>query len=124
MLAEIKRRNRMIAKLNRKHASLSAQLRDIEAEIKLQGGELKGGVNVASKRRLGGKRPHNTMNLADAIVAILNAETPMSAAEVEQAVTKSGYKSTAANFRTIIFQALARDKRIKRVGRGSYLLKG
>jgi hypothetical protein len=44
----------------------------------------------------------------------------MSVTQATQKVQDAGYKTTAANFRTIVNQTLIRDNRFKRVSRGQY----
>ena len=44
----------------------------------------------------------------------------MSVTEAADAVRANGYITTSPNFRTIVNQALIRDARFKRVGRGLY----
>ncbi|HMO51396.1 MAG TPA: hypothetical protein PKE26_09075 [Kiritimatiellia bacterium] len=124
MLGEIKRRNRLIAKLNRRRAQLLAKVKQIEEEIKAGGGEVKS-VAVAAGRKgsAGARRPRNRVSLADAIHEVLTKDKPLSATQIEQAVVAKGYKTSAGNFRTIIYQTLGRDKRFKKAERGRYVLK-
>lgn len=120
MLSEIKRRNRLIKKLNDKRNALLHKVAQIEEQIRDNGGEIK-----KSGLKIGGvtRRPRNEMPLPDAMAKVMSKEKAMSVAEIEEAVTKIGYKSTSSTFKTIIFQALAKDKRFKKASRGQYLLK-
>lgn len=120
MLVEIKRRNRLINKLNRKRATLLAKVDEIESQIRENGGEIKRGGLYASGM---GKRPKNTQALPDAMASVMSKTEPMSVAQIEDAVTKSGYRSVSTTFKTIIFQALAKDKRFKKIARGQYSLR-
>lgn len=119
MLAEIKRRTSLIKQLNRKRAVLLTKLADVEAEIRERGGEVK----AVKASRAGGKRPKNTESLPDAMAKVMSKEKTMSVAQIEAAVTKAGYRSTSKTFGTIIFQALAKDKRFKKASRGQYALR-
>ena len=120
MLVEIKRRNRLITKLNRKRALLLVKIDEIEEEIRKNGGEIKrAGLHAVGL----GKRPRNTQSLPDAMASVMSKDKPMSVAQIEEAVTKSGYRSVSTTFKTIIFQSLAKDKRFKKVARGQYALK-
>lgn len=119
MLAEIKRRTSLIKQLNRKRAVLLTKLADVEAEIRERGGEIK----AVKASRAGGKRPKNTESLPDAMAKVMSKEKTMSVAQIEAAVTKAGYRSTSKTFGTIIFQALAKDKRFKKASRGQYALR-
>jgi len=117
MLAELKRRNRLITKLNRKRAGLMLRISAIEAEIGKNGGEIKGSQSFT------GKRPKNAQPLPDVMANVMKKDKPMSVAEIEAAVAKAGYKSVSSTFKTIIFQTLGRDKRFKKVSRGQYALR-
>lgn len=119
MLAEIKRRNSIITKLNRNRSALLDKVAAIEAEIRAKGGEIKS-VKAA---RAGGKRPKNAASLPDSMAKVMSKDKPMSVANIEAAVKKAGYTSTSPTFKTIIFQALAKDKRFKKVSRGQYALR-
>ena len=44
----------------------------------------------------------------------------MSPAQAAVAAKKSGYKSSSANFGMIVANALAKDSRFKKLGRGQY----
>lgn len=120
MLSEIKRRTRLVQKLNQKRDALLHKVALIEEEIRNSGGEIK-----KSGLKIGGvtRRPRNEMSLPDAMAQVMSKDKSMSVAEIEDAVTKIGYKSTSSTFKTIIFQALAKDKRFKKASRGQYLLK-
>jgi hypothetical protein len=120
MLSEIKRRNRLIAKLNKKRSILLVKVAEVEEQIRVNGGEIK---RVGLRAAGIGKRPRNAQSLPDAMADVMNKEKPMSVAQIEEAVTKKGYRSTSSTFKTIIFQALAKDKRFKKVSRGQYALR-
>lgn len=109
--AELRRRERQITQLHRKRERLVRQLEDIDAQIIAEGGI----VGDASTR----KRFRNDSNLADALVDLLSEHT-MTVTEATQRVQDAGYRTTAANFRTIVNQTLIRDERFKRVARGLY----
>ena len=119
LLSEIKRRNKEINKLNRRRATLLAKVVEVEAQIRASGGEIK---DVRSARVVG-KRPKNAMALPDVMAKVMSKEKTMSVAQIEAAVTKAGYQSTSSTFKTIIFQALAKDKRFKKASRGQYALR-
>lgn len=121
MLKEIKRRNRLIAKLNRSRATLLAKVAEIDEAIKANGGEIK---NMGKTRKApAGVRQRNQEALPDVIASVLSKETPLNASQIEEAVIAKGYRSSSTAFKTIIFQALAKDKRFKKAARGQYVLK-
>jgi len=66
------------------------------------------------------KRPYNEMNLVDALAKTLKGKT-MSVTDVSEAVQQNGYRTSSANFRTIVNQTLINNPdRFERVGRGQY----
>lgn len=107
--AELNRRRRGVSRLERRRAKLMAELADINAEIAGMGGSIGGSG--------GGRR--NNMTLPDALHQVLSGTT-MSVSEAADAVRAAGYQSNAANFRTMVNQALLKDKRFKKVARGQY----
>lgn len=113
--SEIKRREKHARSLQKRREKLVQQLAEIDAEIAGIGG-LGGGGR-------GGRRPRNDSNLPEALVGVLTGKT-MSVTDAAEAVQKAGYITTSPNFRTIVNQALIRDKRFKRVGRGLYTASG
>lgn len=116
--AEIERRGRGLNKLYKQHARAMAKVEAIEALIAKHGGETGG---RATRRVAGGrKRPKNEMNLVEALQKTLKGKT-MGVTEVAEAVQKAGYKTSAANFRTIVNQTLIKNPKIfKKVARGQY----
>jgi hypothetical protein len=119
LLSELKRRKSTVTKLSRRRMLLLAKVVAVEEQIRLHGGEIK---NISASSR-GGRRPRNTKSLPDTMASVMSKTTPMSAGEIEAAVTKAGYRSTSSTFKTIIFQALAKDKRFKKADRGQYVLR-
>lgn len=120
--AELRRRERLVGKLMRRHAALSRRLNAIEEQIEAMGGAVSGG----GRRRAGAgrrTRPKNTKTLIDALAEVLKGKT-MTVTEVSEAVQRAGYRTNAENFRTIVNQALIRaTDRFKKVGRGQYTAK-
>ena len=110
--AELNRREKGIRKLERRREKLLAELASIDADLAAVGAlSAAGGVR---------RRPRNEMNLVDSLAKVLDGKT-MSVTEVTGEVQKAGYLTTAANFRTIVNQALIREnKRFKKVSRGKY----
>ncbi|MEQ8768871.1 MAG: hypothetical protein RIB60_00025 [Phycisphaerales bacterium] len=119
LTTELKRRQRDLDKLVQKRDRLAADLAELDREIATVGGA--GGFGITARGSIR-RRPRNTTNLADALVAELKGKT-MGVSEVADAVLASGYRTSAANFRTIVNQTLLRDKRIKKISRGQYTAK-
>ena len=119
LTTELRRRQKDLDKLVEKRDRLAAQLAELDREIATVGGA--GGFGITARGVIR-RRPRNTTNLADALVAELKGKT-MGVSEVADAVLASGYRTSAANFRTIVNQTLLRDKRIKKIARGQYTAK-
>lgn len=113
--AELKRREREVRKLERRRERLLNDLSAVEQELAAEGAlSASGGIR---------RRPRNEMNLVDTLAQVLKGKE-MSVTEATQAVQQAGYMTTAANFRTIVNQALIREKkRFKKVSRGRYTAK-
>lgn len=110
---ELRKRSRAVAGLQRRRANLLKKLAALDAKLREEGANPAGGMR---------KRPKNDANLVDALAKCLSGRT-MGVTEVAEYVQKQGYQTTSPNFRTIVNQALIRDKRFKRVGRGQYTAK-
>lgn len=121
--AELSRRGRSLSKLQKQHAKAMQKVEAIERQIIAAGG----GIGGARRIRFGGpgvnlgrKRPKNDMNLVEALQKTLKGKT-MGVTEVTEAVQKNGYKTSAANFRTIVNQTLIKHpKTFKKIARGQY----
>lgn len=132
LLSALKKHQARLPKLQRQESKLLKQLARVQEEISLLGGgiaPIKKAVRAGRKVNLGRpvasrKRAKNALKLADAIVAVLNQDTALSVPQIAKAVQANGYTSKSKTFQTIIYQTLARDKRVKRVSRGQYQLKG
>lgn len=114
LVAELRRRQRGMRSLERRRDRLMAQLQDVNAQIAECGGA-GAGVTASGK-------PHNASTLPDALYSVLQG-AELSVTEVADAVRAAGYISGAANFRTMVNQALLKDKRFKKVSRGVYTAK-
>ncbi|RMH26317.1 MAG: hypothetical protein D6692_09460 [Planctomycetota bacterium] len=108
---ELRRRQREVNKLVRRRDKLAAELAELNAQIADLGGAA-GGLTPTGRTR-------NAMTLPDALYQVLQGRT-MSVTDAADAVRAAGYHSTAANFRTMVNQALLKDKRFKKVSRGQY----
>lgn len=107
--AELRRRRRGFSALLRKRDTLRGRLAEVEQRLKEMGG--------VDRTRV---RPQNTMNLVEALTQVLTGKT-MGVTEVAEAVQKFGYKTYAANFRTIVNQTLIKNRKLfKKVARGQY----
>lgn len=135
LLAEVRRREQSITSMIRERDSLASRLAALDEEIAtLSGsatlpaakagrrGQRKKAGKRARKGDTGRVRPVNEGTLEDALVKTLTGKV-MGVNEVAAAVVAGGYKTNAANFRTIVNQCLIRSSRIKKVERGKYTAK-
>jgi hypothetical protein len=119
---ELRRRQRGVGKLQRKHAAWSRKLEALEVQIMAMGGWASG-RGRGRPRRGGGTRPHNSMTLVEALAKSLKGRT-LSVTDLSRVVQDEGYKTNAENFRTMVNQALTRETgTFKRVSRGKYTAK-
>ncbi len=134
LLAQLKKHQARLPKLQRQEKKLLKQLAVVQSEIATLGGTVasqpkavrgrKPGRPAKAATRRGGKRAKNSVTLADAIVAVLSKDKSLSVGQIAAAVKANGYTSTSKTFETIIYQTIGRDKRVKRASRGQYQLKG
>lgn len=113
--AELRRREKLVSRLRRKHASAMRRVATIEAQLDALGGKPTGrGRSLAV---------HNTTSLVDALAKVLSGKT-MGIPEMADAVQKDGYRTSSPNFRVIINATLIKFKdRFRRVARGQYTVK-
>jgi hypothetical protein len=142
---ELARREKGAGKLQKQHAKLAARLAAIEADLAGLGidaapagrgpgrpagkrgpGRPKGSKNRRPGRPKGSKnkRAKNELSLVEAIVKGVRAGSTVSPADAGAAARKVGYKSSSPNFGMMVANALAKDSRFKRIGRGQYRLAG
>ncbi len=108
--AEIHRRSKSVKSLLRKRDKLAKKLANIDAQIHAAGGA----------SGTGRVRPQNSMTLVEAMAKTLAGKT-MGVSELAGAVQRAGYRSNAANFRTIVNQTLIKNRKaFKKVSRGKY----
>ena len=113
-------RKKEISKLLRKRSSIQSRIDEIDRRIESLGGD-PGAIRITGGN---GKRPRNDQNLPDSIHAVLQkAGQPMKVSDIADAVQATGYRSSSANFRGIVNQALIKDKRFTSASRGMYQVK-
>jgi hypothetical protein len=137
---ELERRESGARKLQAQHADLAKRLAGIEAELSDLGldaaparrgrkpgrpagrkpGRPKGSRNKPKAGGKRAKRASNEMTLPEAIISGVKVGTTVSPAEAAVAARKAGYRSSSANFGMIVANALAKDGRFKKLGRGQY----
>jgi hypothetical protein len=120
--AEIQRRQRGLGALRQRQKKLLKELSDIESQISATTGSGGAIVHGRGAGRSGHRRvrPKNSMSLVQAMSKALSGKT-LGVQELAAAVRKSGYKSNAANFATIVNQTLIKNRKLfKNVSRGRY----
>ena len=100
----------LVTTLNRKKASLQAELSSVDKELQ----SLKEGKAPAPRRRRG-KRPKNTQSLATVVTGILgNTTRGLSLDDLVAKVRDSGYKTKAKSFSNVVYQCVYNTKGIYR----------
>jgi hypothetical protein len=70
-------------------------------------------------------KARNEKGLVEVIADVLAAAgKPLGISEVLDGVLRSGYKSSAANFRSLLNMTLVKERKFKNVARGTYELVG
>ncbi|MGD1277455.1 MAG: hypothetical protein ABR964_09545 [Tepidisphaeraceae bacterium] len=112
-------RRAKLGTLEKQRMALSRRLKKVEGKILVLGGD---GIGRPGRRR---RRVRNARSLNETIVAVLKkASGAVRVADIVKGVLSTGYRSTSANFRGIVNQALIKDKRFAKAGaRGTYQLK-
>jgi hypothetical protein len=111
--AELRRRERVVGKLQKRHPQLEAKLNTMNRQIAALGGSVNGHIRSG--------RPRNALSLIEALAAALKDKT-MSVGDAAKAVQQAGYRTNSNNFRTQVNIALIKGP-FKRVGRGEYTAK-
>jgi hypothetical protein len=108
--AEIDRRQRLAAPLQRRRERLAAKVDALDRQIVAWGVEV--------KPLLATRRARNGSTLAETLAKVLKGKT-MSVPDAADAVRKAGYQSNSRSFRTQVNIALIKGP-FRRVARGQY----
>jgi hypothetical protein len=123
---ELERRQGELKRLIGRRERLAHQLAELEAQIVSLGGEPGGAARpgrparASSSPRPKRTRSKNEITLSDAIAMAVEVRATVTPTEVAQMVQSNGYQSTAKNFAMMVANALAKDKRFRRLSRGQY----
>lgn len=121
---ELARRVKDASKLEGRRAKLLAELAEVEKELSFLGGGGGASGGAAAPRVRGAptgrKRAKNDMSLPDAIAQAMEVRAVVSPKEAADLVRANGFTTTSKNFNMMVSNALAKDKRFKRLGRGQY----
>jgi hypothetical protein len=130
--AEIKRREKAGAKLQKQRDVLAARVSALDAKLAKLGlsgaatasapSGAKGTTQAKGKRRAAGprKRPKNELTLADALAGCADVGAIVSPLEAAKLVKDNGYKSSSATFGAQVANALAKHPKFKKQGRAQY----
>ncbi len=115
---ELERRSRSSGKLQKRRQKLMEEIGAIDAELAALG-EAVG--SAASNSGTGPRRrARNKVSLPDAIAQSMEVGAVVSPKEASELVQANGYKTNSASFNMMVSNALSKDKRFKRLGRGQY----
>jgi hypothetical protein len=122
---ELERRQKNAHKLLARREKLLAELAEVEKELSffgvIEGGaNAKGSSSRSADAGTGRRRAKNAMTLPDAICSAMEIRAVVSPKEASELVRANGFKTTSKNFNMMVSNALAKDERFKRVGRGQY----
>ena len=124
LLAEIDRRPARARVLLAERKRILAQMATLEAELRIirpnECGAAPTGEPALAEPRPRRQPARNSISLADALALAVEVRATVSPAEAAQLVLSNGYQSTAKNFGMVVANALAKDERFRRVGRGRY----
>lgn len=119
---EIARREKGATKLQAKRDKLAKAMAALDAELADLGAASRGRPAAAAKGKR--RRAKNDVTLPDALAAAIKAGKTVSPQQAAAAVKRTGHKSFGKAFNAQVAQALTKDKRFKRTGRGAYLRVG
>jgi hypothetical protein len=123
---ELDRRQGELKRMVGRRERLAQQLAELDAQIKALGGEpgsARGERRPEHARaipRTPRVRSKNEITLSDAIALAVEVRATVTPTEVAQLVLANGYRSTSKNFAMMVANALAKDKRFRRLSRGQY----
>jgi len=141
IVAELDRRERRTRQLLGRQETLRAELASLEQQLADIGDSLPeleaaaralpasraaraGGDSAETAapraRRRSGPRAKNALSLADAIAAAVEVRAQITPAEAAELVRSNGYVTNASKFTMTVANALAKDKRFRRLARGVY----
>ena len=115
---ELARRKKDARQLQDRRTRLLKQLAEIDEKLAfLDTGEIAGARKGRTAPR---RRARNDIRLPDAIAAAMEVRAVVTPKEAAELVRANGFKTTSKNFNMMVSNALAKDKRFKRIGRGQY----
>lgn len=125
LIRELERRQAMAGEFEARREALERELDDIDAELSALDATSRNGVRPRHVNRSASARARsaNQEPLHVALQRLLTGRK-LSVSEAADAVQKAGYKTHAANFRTIVNMTLIKHKALfRKKGRGKYTAK-
>lgn len=119
---EIERRQKLLPKLIAQRDALNREIAELQGSATPEARKA-AKLEAAPKKARRRRRAKNKVGLADVLAACLKGKGKVTIPEAIAGVLAAGYKSKAANFRSVVNNMLLSDKRFKKVGRGEFTLK-
>lgn len=125
LIRELERRKAMAPEFEARREALQKELAEIEAELSALEARASSALGRRHVNRSAGARTRSASHQPlNAVLQNLLKGRTMSVTEITETVRKSGYKSNAANFTTVVNLTLLKRKDLfERVGRGLYTAK-
>lgn len=125
LIRELEQRKAMAGEFESRREASERELADIEAELLALEATPSNGFGPRRVNRSAGARTRSAnQQPLNAVLQELPKGRTMSVSEIAEAVKKSGYKTNAANFTTVVNLTLLKRKDLfKRVARGQYTAK-
>lgn len=128
LLAEIDARREQAARLERERDRILQEMATIETELAAMGIAVGEGAQPAAQRAPAAatsaapRRPRarNSVTLADAIAMAVEPGATVSPFEAMQLVLSNGFVTHSKSFNVQVTNALSKDPRFRRTGRGQY----
>jgi hypothetical protein len=121
---ELERRQRGLETLLARRDAIRAEIDALDARIRELEDEdrppRRAPAGAPRSARLALPRPKNSISLPDAIALEVEPGQTVTPADAAKRVLASGYQTTAKTFTMVVANALSKDKRFKRIGRGTY----
>jgi len=127
--AEIAAKEKHVFKLRAQRQKVAKRLAALDRDLAALGGRAvkrkpKAARKATRKTVARKRRARSQPSLADVLAKVLAGKDGVKVADAGKLALAAGYKSTSSQFGNIVSQALAADKRFRKVSRGVYALKG
>ena len=123
LLAEVDARRARASSLERERLRVRKEMTDIEFELEAMGITVDLVSNSPPKPAVSAQRQsraRNSVTLADAIAMAVEPRAVVSPAEVAKLVLSNGFVTNSKSFNVQVTNALSKDRRFRRIGRGQY----